>query len=188
VAITGEVGDLAVRDRVRALARGLGLLGWVRLMEDGTLCVHAERDPAALNRLLVLLRELGSVVERDVRVEGLLHAGGCSSNAASVMPLARPRFVWWERRRARPSTTLRTAARRGIGARARSDARRRPRHEAIWIAVESGLKSPFVGRLRHEHARNVPLSPPADRSVVPERLHFGGELRSLRAGSVRGHW
>ena len=68
--ITGEVSDVAVRDRVRAAARGLGLLGWVRLMEDGTLCVHAERDPAGLNRLAVLLGELGSVVERDVRVEG----------------------------------------------------------------------------------------------------------------------
>ncbi len=70
IAITGEVSDLAVRDRVSATARSLGLLGWVRLMEDGTLCVHAEGDPAALDGLLGSLRELGSVVERDVRVEG----------------------------------------------------------------------------------------------------------------------
>ena len=68
--IEGEVSDLAVRERVRATARGLGLLGWVRLMEDGTLCVHAEGDPAALDRLSGSLRELGSVAERDVRVEG----------------------------------------------------------------------------------------------------------------------
>jgi DNA ligase D-like protein (predicted 3'-phosphoesterase) len=70
ITITGEVSDLAVRERVRAAARGLGLFGWVRLMEDGTLCVHAEGDPAALDRLSGSLAELGSVVERDVRVEG----------------------------------------------------------------------------------------------------------------------
>ena len=70
ITITGEVSDLSVRDRVRAMARELGLVGWVRLMEDGTLCVHAEGDPVALDRVLVLLRELGSVAEREVRVEG----------------------------------------------------------------------------------------------------------------------
>jgi DNA ligase D-like protein (predicted 3'-phosphoesterase) len=70
ITITGEVSDLRVRERVRAAACGLGLLGWVRLMEDGTLCVHAEGDPAALARLSASLRELGAVGERDVRVEG----------------------------------------------------------------------------------------------------------------------
>ena len=70
ITITGGVSDLAVRERVRAATRGLGLFGWVRLMEDGTLCVHAEGDPAALDRLSGSLRELGSVSERDVRVEG----------------------------------------------------------------------------------------------------------------------
>ena len=70
ITIAGEVSDLALRERARATARGLGLFGWVRLMEDGTLCVHAEGDPAALNRLSGSLRELGSVTERDVRVEG----------------------------------------------------------------------------------------------------------------------
>ena len=70
IVIKGEVSDLAVRDRLRATARGLGLLGWVRLMQDGTLCVHAEGDPAALDGLSGSVRELGSVAERDVRVEG----------------------------------------------------------------------------------------------------------------------
>ena len=70
ITVIGEVGDLAVRERVRATARGLGLLGWVRLMEDGTLCVHAEGDTAALERLSGSLQELGSVAEHDVRVEG----------------------------------------------------------------------------------------------------------------------
>jgi DNA ligase D-like protein (predicted 3'-phosphoesterase) len=66
----GELSDLALRERVRATAAGLGLFGWVRLMEDGTLCVHAEGDPAALHRLWGSLGELGSVTDRDVRVEG----------------------------------------------------------------------------------------------------------------------
>jgi DNA ligase D-like protein (predicted 3'-phosphoesterase) len=70
ITIVGEVSDLAARERVRAMARRLGILGWVRLMEDGTLCVHAEGDPAALDRLSRSLPELGSVLERGVRVEG----------------------------------------------------------------------------------------------------------------------
>jgi DNA ligase D-like protein (predicted 3'-phosphoesterase) len=70
ITITGEVSGLGVRERIRVTARGLGLFGWVRLIADGTLCVHAEGDPAVLDRLSASLRELGSVVERDVRVEG----------------------------------------------------------------------------------------------------------------------
>jgi DNA ligase D-like protein (predicted 3'-phosphoesterase) len=48
----------------------LGLLGWVRLMEDGTLCVHAEGDRTAIDELVSTLRSAGSVGERTVRVEG----------------------------------------------------------------------------------------------------------------------
>jgi DNA ligase D-like protein (predicted 3'-phosphoesterase) len=70
ITITSEVSDLAMREQVRATALGLELLGWVRLMEDGTLCVHAEGDPAALDRLSGSLQELGSVAERGLRVEG----------------------------------------------------------------------------------------------------------------------
>jgi DNA ligase D-like protein (predicted 3'-phosphoesterase) len=70
ITITGEVSDLPMRERIRATARDLGLLGWVRLTEAGTLCVHAEGEPAALDRLSDSLRELGSVLESEVRVEG----------------------------------------------------------------------------------------------------------------------
>ena len=70
ITISGEVGDPGVRERVRATARALGVLGWVRLMEDGTLCVHADGAPAELDQLSASLREVGSVVEREVRVEG----------------------------------------------------------------------------------------------------------------------
>jgi DNA ligase D-like protein (predicted 3'-phosphoesterase) len=68
-----EVVDTAVREEVRARARRLGLLGWVRVNDDGSLCVHAEGEPAALTELTSWLRALpglGSVSERPVRMEG----------------------------------------------------------------------------------------------------------------------
>jgi DNA ligase D-like protein (predicted 3'-phosphoesterase) len=61
------------RAAVRARARRLGLLGWVRLTEDGTLCVHAEGEARALEALVSTLRSLPcvrSVAERAVRPEG----------------------------------------------------------------------------------------------------------------------
>ena len=70
IRITGEFNDLAVPERVRKTADELGLLGWVRLKGDGTLCVHTEGDPAQLDRLSGSLQALGTVVERDVGVEG----------------------------------------------------------------------------------------------------------------------
>jgi DNA ligase D-like protein (predicted 3'-phosphoesterase) len=64
------VSDPALREDVRSRAVQLGLLGWVRLMEDGTLCVHAEGDRTAIDELVSTLRSAGSVGERTVRVEG----------------------------------------------------------------------------------------------------------------------
>ncbi len=71
ITITGEVSSL--RDEVRGRATELGLLGWIRLMEDGTLCVHAEGQPAATEQLVSFLRSMAgvdSVSERQVRAEG----------------------------------------------------------------------------------------------------------------------
>ncbi len=62
-----------LREDVRARAQRLGLFGWVRLMEDGTLCVHAEGDGSALEALVSCLRSeaaFDSVSDRVVRVEG----------------------------------------------------------------------------------------------------------------------
>jgi DNA ligase D-like protein (predicted 3'-phosphoesterase) len=73
ISLTGAVSDIVLREDVRVRARGLGVLGWVRLMEDGTLCVHAEGDPSALEELVAWLRSLSSVdvlADRSVRVEG----------------------------------------------------------------------------------------------------------------------
>jgi DNA ligase D-like protein (predicted 3'-phosphoesterase) len=70
ISVAGDVSDPALRDDVRSRAVKLGLLGWVRLMADGTLCVHAEGDRTAIEELLSTLRLAGSVSERSARVEG----------------------------------------------------------------------------------------------------------------------
>jgi DNA ligase D-like protein (predicted 3'-phosphoesterase) len=71
--VGGEVHSPRLREDVRARAAGLGLLGWVRLMEDGTLCLHAEGAAPALDELtsaLPALPGVDAVSERTVRVEG----------------------------------------------------------------------------------------------------------------------
>lgn len=67
------MSDPALRQELRDRADRLGLLGWVRLMDPGTLCLHAEGDPGALDRLRVeLARAPGvqAVAEQRARVEG----------------------------------------------------------------------------------------------------------------------
>ncbi len=73
ISVAGEVSELSHREQVRSLAGGLGVFGWVRLMPDGTLCVHAEGEPAAVQALVSDLPSLAgvqSVSESPVRVEG----------------------------------------------------------------------------------------------------------------------
>ncbi|HET7050503.1 MAG TPA: DNA polymerase ligase N-terminal domain-containing protein [Solirubrobacteraceae bacterium] len=70
ISIAGDVSDLSAREDVRSRAIELGLHGWVRLMENGTLCVHAEGERTAIEELISTLRSVGSVSERKVRVEG----------------------------------------------------------------------------------------------------------------------
>jgi len=70
ISVAGDVSDPARREDVRSRAVKLRLLGWVRLIEDGTLCVHAEGDRTAIDELIATLRSAGSVSERTVRVEG----------------------------------------------------------------------------------------------------------------------
>lgn len=70
ISVDGDVSDPARREDVRSRAVKLGLLGWVRLIEDGTLCVHAEGDRTAIDELVSTLSTAGSVSERTVRVEG----------------------------------------------------------------------------------------------------------------------
>ena len=72
-AVTGAAPGAGLRDEVLARARELGLRGWARDVEDGSLAVHAEGDGSALDALAELLREAAPAAEVSVeraRVEG----------------------------------------------------------------------------------------------------------------------
>jgi DNA ligase D-like protein (predicted 3'-phosphoesterase) len=71
ISITGDVADL--REEIRSEASRLGLRGWVRLMEDGTLWSHAEGENRALDTLLGSLqsmRGIESAEQQSARIEG----------------------------------------------------------------------------------------------------------------------
>jgi DNA ligase D-like protein (predicted 3'-phosphoesterase) len=73
ISIAGEVSDLSLREKVRSGARRLALSGWVRLIDDNTLCVHAEGEHEGLEGLLKSLESMAPVQSasvRAVRVEG----------------------------------------------------------------------------------------------------------------------
>ena len=73
IRVEGQLEDLAVREQIRSQARELGLLGWVRLDEDGSLGLHVEGDGAAIEELTATLRALEgaeSVSETPAKVEG----------------------------------------------------------------------------------------------------------------------
>jgi len=57
ICVAAPVTGLSVEE-VRSRARQCGLLGWVRLGDDGTLCVHAEGESRAIEKLIVSLRSL----------------------------------------------------------------------------------------------------------------------------------
>jgi bifunctional non-homologous end joining protein LigD len=64
-------GGPAVREEFRDRARGLGLLGWVRLNDDGSLSAHVEGDQAAIDELISTLQETGAEIEQQpFKVEG----------------------------------------------------------------------------------------------------------------------
>jgi DNA ligase D-like protein (predicted 3'-phosphoesterase) len=73
IAIAGAVSDPALHQRIRTQARRLGVLGWVRLMEDGTLAAHVEGPEDAVAKLVSWLRSapgIESATERGAKVEG----------------------------------------------------------------------------------------------------------------------
>jgi DNA ligase D-like protein (predicted 3'-phosphoesterase) len=72
IRIAGTVSDPSLRKRIRTRARQLGVLGWVRLIEDGMVCVHAEGPDGAVEKLTSWLRSrpgVESVEERTTKVE-----------------------------------------------------------------------------------------------------------------------
>lgn len=73
ISVTGRVAEVSLRTDVRSQASRLGVLGWVRLEPDGTLCIHAEEERAAIDALAASLRSaagVDSVSVREVPVEG----------------------------------------------------------------------------------------------------------------------
>jgi DNA ligase D-like protein (predicted 3'-phosphoesterase) len=73
ISISGEVAAVALREDVRAHAHALGVLGWVKLADDGTLKIHAESDGDALDRLsewLSALAGVSAVNAAGAKVEG----------------------------------------------------------------------------------------------------------------------
>jgi DNA ligase D-like protein (predicted 3'-phosphoesterase) len=73
LSVVGDVAGIGQRESVRERADGLSLRGWVRLMDDASLCAHVEGVRSAIDELESWLRtspEVESVSERVVRVEG----------------------------------------------------------------------------------------------------------------------
>jgi DNA ligase D-like protein (predicted 3'-phosphoesterase) len=76
VILQGRVQGVGLRHAVRARALKLGVLGWVRNVDDGSVMLHAEGPPPALEELVSFLREgpkgatVREVALEDVRVEG----------------------------------------------------------------------------------------------------------------------
>jgi DNA ligase D-like protein (predicted 3'-phosphoesterase) len=74
--LAGSVQGVGFRDATRRRAHELGVTGWVRNAEDGTVTVHAEGTPAAIEALISFLHEgprgaaVADVTVQDVRVEG----------------------------------------------------------------------------------------------------------------------
>jgi DNA ligase D-like protein (predicted 3'-phosphoesterase) len=75
-AVRGEVHGVGFRDATVRRARKLGVMGWVRNGEAGTVEVHAEGDRAAVEELTAFLREgpplaqVAGVEVQSARVEG----------------------------------------------------------------------------------------------------------------------
>jgi DNA ligase D-like protein (predicted 3'-phosphoesterase) len=74
--VNGAVHGVGFREAVRRRAVELGVAGWVRNEEDGTVMVHAEGEPSAVEKLIALLRigPRGAIVDEvfveDAPVEG----------------------------------------------------------------------------------------------------------------------
>jgi DNA ligase D-like protein (predicted 3'-phosphoesterase) len=71
--VRGHVQGVGFREATMRRARELGVLGWVRHGEDGTVQVHAEGEEPALGQLVAFLEQAARVDEvetQDVRAEG----------------------------------------------------------------------------------------------------------------------
>ena len=75
-AVSGAVQGVGFREATRRRALALGVQGWVRNAEDGTVAVHAEGPPPAIDELIAFLHDgprgaaVAQVEVREVAVEG----------------------------------------------------------------------------------------------------------------------
>jgi DNA ligase D-like protein (predicted 3'-phosphoesterase) len=76
VVVDGAVQGVGLREATSRRARGLGVLGWVRNEDDGTVTAHAEGRSGAVDELVAYLRkgprgaQVRALALQDVRVEG----------------------------------------------------------------------------------------------------------------------
>lgn len=73
ICIAGEGADASVANEVRSRALQLGLLGWVRVSEEGPFCVHMEGESAAIEEVAAFLGAMAATVvvsDATARVEG----------------------------------------------------------------------------------------------------------------------
>src|SRR5205823_12844501 len=74
--VSGRVQGVFFRETTRRKALSLGVMGWVRNEDDGTVSVHAEGAAPAVELVISFLREgprgahVAGVAVEDVRVEG----------------------------------------------------------------------------------------------------------------------
>jgi DNA ligase D-like protein (predicted 3'-phosphoesterase) len=74
--IAGTVQGVGFREAIRRRACELGVMGWARNADDGTVAVHAEGPPGAIDVLTRFLREgprgaaVLEVALEDVKIEG----------------------------------------------------------------------------------------------------------------------
>jgi bifunctional non-homologous end joining protein LigD len=74
--VSGTVQGVGFRQAAQARAQSLGVMGWVRNGDDGTVLVHAEGAERAVAQLIAFLQEgprgavIGNVASETVRMEG----------------------------------------------------------------------------------------------------------------------
>jgi DNA ligase D-like protein (predicted 3'-phosphoesterase) len=73
LSVAGSGSAVSLREEVRACAARLGVHGWVRLVDDGTVSAHVEGPSSAVDELISALRVVAgadAVSDRAVQVEG----------------------------------------------------------------------------------------------------------------------
>jgi DNA ligase D-like protein (predicted 3'-phosphoesterase) len=73
VSVPGAAAEASLREKVRARAAELGVQGWVRSTDDGTVSAHVEGPRTAVDELVACLESVagaGSVSAQAARVEG----------------------------------------------------------------------------------------------------------------------